>query len=87
MQRYLGILLHVSRSIRWDSVHVVIMDDELMDIARELQRHDLYSTTHIGLDFFNASINRIAAPLSGYMVNKTALPNTRESCFLLIGER
>ncbi|MDF2938131.1 MAG: rhaA [Paenibacillaceae bacterium] len=60
-----GILLHVSRPIRWDSDHVVIMDDELMDIARELERHDLYSTTHIGLDFFDASINRIAAWVIG----------------------
>jgi L-rhamnose isomerase len=60
-----GILLHVSRPIRWDSDHVVIMDDELMDIARELERHNLYSTTHIGLDFFDASINRIAAWVIG----------------------
>ncbi|MDF2921895.1 MAG: rhaA [Paenibacillaceae bacterium] len=60
-----GILLHVSRPIRWDSDHVVIMDDELMDIARELVRHNLFDTTHIGLDFFDASINRIAAWVIG----------------------
>ena len=46
-----GILLHVSRPMRWDSDHVVIMDDELLEIARELVRHDLLATTHIGLDF------------------------------------
>lgn len=60
-----GILLHVSRPIRWDSDHVVIMDDELMDIARELVRHNLFDTTHIGLDFFDASINRVAAWVIG----------------------
>lgn len=60
-----GILLHVSRPVRWDSDHVVIMDDELLDIARELERHNLYGTTHIGLDFFDASINRIAAWVIG----------------------
>lgn len=46
-----GILLHVSRPMRWDSDHVVIMDDELLEIARELVRHELLGTTHIGLDF------------------------------------
>lgn len=60
-----GILLHVSRPVRWDSDHVVIMDDELMDIARELVRHDLFGKTHIGLDFFDASINRVAAWVIG----------------------
>lgn len=60
-----GILLHISRPVRWDSDHVVIMDDELLDIARELVRHDLLAKTHIGLDFFDASINRIAAWVIG----------------------
>ncbi|MEC0124890.1 L-rhamnose isomerase [Paenibacillus pabuli] len=60
-----GILLHVSRPMRWDSDHVVIMDDELLEIARELVRHDLLPTTHIGLDFFDASINRVAAWVVG----------------------
>ncbi|WP_416296893.1 L-rhamnose isomerase [Paenibacillus illinoisensis] len=60
-----GILLHVSRPMRWDSDHVVIMDDELLEIARELVRHDLMSTTHVGLDFFDASINRVAAWVVG----------------------
>ncbi len=60
-----GILLHVSRPVRWDSDHVVIMDDELLEIARELVRGNLLSKTHIGLDFFDASINRIAAWVIG----------------------
>lgn len=51
--------------MRWDSDHVVIMDDELLEIARELVRHDLLATTHIGLDFFDASINRVAAWVVG----------------------
>ncbi|TLS48534.1 L-rhamnose isomerase [Paenibacillus antri] len=60
-----GILLHVSRPMRWDSDHVVTMDDELLDIARELVRGDLLGKTHIGLDFFDASINRVAAWVIG----------------------
>jgi L-rhamnose isomerase len=59
------ILLHVSRGVRWDSDHVVIMDDALRAIAEELVRGDYLSRTHIGLDFFDASINRIAAWVIG----------------------
>jgi L-rhamnose isomerase len=55
------ILLHVSRPVRWDSDHVVILDDELMAIAQEIVRGNLLDKVHIGLDFFDASINRIAA--------------------------
>lgn len=55
------ILLHVSRGVRWDSDHVVTLDDALQSIAAELVRNDLLGRTHIGLDFFDASINRIAA--------------------------
>jgi L-rhamnose isomerase len=55
------ILLHVSRGVRWDSDHVVLLTDELEDIARELVRGDFLDRTHIGLDFFDASINRVAA--------------------------
>ena len=56
-----GILLHVSRPVRWDSDHVVILDDELVTLAQEITRHDLFDKICIGLDFFDASINRIAA--------------------------
>ena len=59
------LLLHVSRPVRWDSDHVVILDDELQEIAFELIRNGLYKRTHIGLDFFDASINRIAAWVIG----------------------
>jgi len=57
-----GLLLHVSRPVRWDSDHVVILDDELQAIAKELVRSgQIGSRIHIGLDYFDASINRVAA--------------------------
>ena len=59
------ILLHVSRGVRWDSDHVVILSDELRDIALELVRGDYLNRVHIGLDFFDASINRVAAWVIG----------------------
>ena len=59
------LLLHVSRPVRWDSDHVVILNDELRAIAQELVRGDLLNRVHIGLDFFDASINRIAAWVIG----------------------
>jgi L-rhamnose isomerase len=59
------ILLHVSRGVRWDSDHVVVLDDALHSIAQELVRNKLLNRTHIGLDFFDASINRIAAWVIG----------------------
>ena len=59
------ILLHLSRPVRWDSDHVVILDNELISIAKELVRNDFLSRTHIGLDFFDASINRISAYVIG----------------------
>lgn len=55
------ILLHVSRPVRWDSDHVVILNDELQAIAQEIVRGGFTTRVHIGLDFFDASINRIAA--------------------------
>lgn len=55
------LLLHVSRGVRWDSDHVVLMDDQTQAIMQELVRCDVLDRTHIGLDFFDASINRIAA--------------------------
>ncbi|MDI6448064.1 L-rhamnose isomerase [Anaerobaca lacustris] len=59
------LLLHVSRPVRWDSDHVVILDDELRAIAQELVRSGKLDKVHIGLDFFDASINRIAAWVIG----------------------
>lgn len=55
-----GIMLHVSRPVRWDSDHVVIFDDELKAIANEIERGGYSDRVHIGLDFFDGSINRIA---------------------------
>jgi L-rhamnose isomerase len=59
------ILLHVSRGIRWDSDHVVILSDDLRAIAEEIVRGGFLDRVHIGLDFFDASINRVAAWVIG----------------------
>jgi L-rhamnose isomerase len=59
------VLLHVSRGVRWDSDHVVTLSDELQAIMQELVRGDFLSRVHIGLDFFDASINRVAAWVVG----------------------
>jgi len=58
-------LLHVSRGVRWDSDHVVTLSDELRNIAHELVRGDYLNRVQIGLDFFDASINRVAAWVIG----------------------
>ena len=55
-----GVMLHVSRPVRWDSDHVVILDDELKAITTEIRRGGYEKRVHIGLDFFDGSINRIA---------------------------
>jgi len=59
------VLLHVSRGVRWDSDHVVILSDELEAIGQELVRGGYLDRVHIGLDYFDASINRIAAWVIG----------------------
>ena len=59
------LLLHVSRGVRWDSDHVVTFTDELQAIMQELVRGEYLDRTHIGLDFFDASINRVAAWVIG----------------------
>ncbi|WP_445430005.1 L-rhamnose isomerase [Bacillus atrophaeus] len=53
--------LHVSRPVRWDSDHVITLDDELREIALEIVRNEALDNVMIGLDFFDASINRVAA--------------------------
>jgi len=60
-----GIMLHVSRGVRWDSDHVVIWDDELQNIMNEIIYNGYEDKVHVGLDFFDASINRIAAWVIG----------------------
>jgi L-rhamnose isomerase len=59
------LLLHVSRGVRWDSDHVVTLTDELQAIMQEVVRGDYLDRVHIGLDFFDASINRVAAWIIG----------------------
>jgi len=59
------ILLHVSRGVRWDSDHVVTFTDELQALAREIVANDYTKRVHLGLDYFDASINRVAAWVIG----------------------
>jgi L-rhamnose isomerase len=59
------ILLHVSRGVRWDSDHVVTLTDELQAIAQEVVRGNYLARVHLGLDYFDASINRVAAWVVG----------------------
>ena len=59
------LMLHVSRPIRWDSDHVTIMNDDTMDLFKEIVRADAMNRVHIGLDYFDASINRIGAYVVG----------------------
>lgn len=67
------VLLHVSRGVRWDSDHVVTLSDELRAIMQELVRGDYLGRVHIGLDFFDASINRVAAWVIGTRATLKAL--------------
>lgn len=59
------LLLHVSRPVRWDSDHVVLLDDATIAIAQEIVRAKALDRVHIGMDFFDASINRVAAWVIG----------------------
>lgn len=68
------IMLHVSRPVRWDSDHVTIMNDETLDLAKEVVRCNALDRVHIGLDYFDASINRIGA----YVIGSRAT----QKCFL-----
>lgn len=67
------VALHVTRPIRWDSDHVVIFDDELKEIAKEIVRCDALDKVLIGLDYFDASVNRIAAWVVGARNMRKAL--------------
>ena len=69
------VALHVTRGIRWDSDHVVVLDDELKEIAKEIVRCDALDRVLIGLDFFDASINRICAWVVGMRNMQKALLN------------
>lgn len=67
------ILLHVSRPVRWDSDHVILLNDDLLAMAQELVFADLLPRTHIGLDFFDATISRTAAWVIGVRNMQKAL--------------
>lgn len=67
------IMLHVSRPIRWDSDHVVILNDDVIELAKEIIRAEALNRVHIGLDFFDASINRIGAYVIGIRATQKAL--------------
>jgi L-rhamnose isomerase len=77
------ILLHLTRGVRWDSDHVLTFNDDLVLIAQEIVRGDFLNKVHIGLDFFDASINRIGAYVVGAQAARKALlfamlePNAR----------
>ena len=70
---YDTILLHVTRGVRWDSDHVVLFDDETCEIANEIVRNDAIDKVKIGLDYFDASINRLSAWVTGQRSMQKAL--------------
>lgn len=70
---YDTVALHVTRGVRWDSDHVVLFEDELKEIAREIVRNDATDKVKIGLDYFDASINRISAWVTGQRSMQKAL--------------
>ena len=67
------VMLHVSRPVRWDSDHVTIMNDETLDLMHEIVRCDALDRVHIGLDYFDASINRIGAYVVGTRATQKCL--------------
>lgn len=67
------LMLHVSRPVFWDSDHIVILDDATLDIAKEIIRCNALDRVHIGLDFFDASVNRIGAYVVGSRATQKAL--------------
>ena len=70
---YDAVALHVTRPVRWDSDHVVLFEDELKEIAKEIIRNDATDKVKIGLDYFDASINRISAWVTGERSMEKAL--------------
>lgn len=67
------LMLHVSRPVRWDSDHVTIMNDETLDLCKEIVRCNAIDHVHIGLDYFDASINRIGAYVIGSRATQKCL--------------
>lgn len=68
-----GVLLHISRGVRWDSDHVPVLSDELIDIMKEVVRADATDKVYVGTDYFDASINRIGAWVTGARAVSKAL--------------
>ncbi len=66
------IMLHVSRPVRWDSDHVTILNDDVTELAKEIVRADALNRVHVGLDYFDASINRIGAYVIGIRATQKA---------------
>ena len=67
------LMLHVSRPVRWDSDHVTIMNDQTLDLFKEIVRAEALDRAHIGLDYFDASINRIGAYVIGTRATQKCL--------------
>ena len=70
---YDKVALHVTRGVRWDSDHVVLFEDELKEIAKEIVRNEATDKVMIGLDYFDASINRLSAWVTGQRAMQKAL--------------
>lgn len=70
---YDKVALHVTRGVRWDSDHVVLFEDELKEIAKEIVRNNAIDKVLIGLDYFDASINRLSAWVTGQRTMQKAL--------------
>lgn len=70
---YDKVALHVTRGVRWDSDHVVLFEDELKEIAKEIVRNNATEKVKIGLDYFDASINRLSAWVTGQRAMQKAL--------------
>ena len=68
-------MLHVTRGVRWDSDHVVIYNDEIQSIAHEIVRCNALNRVNIGLDYFDASLNRIGAYVIGTRATQLAFLN------------
>ncbi len=67
------LMLHVSRPVRWDSDHVVIMNDQVLDLFKEIVRAEAMDRAHVGLDYFDGSINRIGAYVIGTRATQKCL--------------
>ena len=80
-----ALLLHVSRGVRWDSDHVVVLNDEIISLMQEIKRCEAFDRIYLALDFFDASINRITAWVTGARATlKSILYALLEPTFFLI---